>query len=301
MTLTRRTVLCTALIGVALIGATAFARGPQRAPEPRAPYSVALEDARGSSLPAFWQHGQRFVLGEPGERYVIRIDNPTAERVEAVISVDGRDAISGRVGDYRTQRGYIIPPYGSVTVDGFRRSLDEIATFRFADPEDSYSARLGTPENVGVIGVAFFKERRRPLPPPVARDEAQRRRSSGARADAERPAPSAPRADAAAEKRSTPASSAVRRAPSASARERDSAPSGSVNNLGTEYGETRSSHVNEVTFERRGSRPSALVTLRYDDVQGLAARGIDVRPYRRVVQLREPQAFPNSRFAEPPP
>jgi len=48
--------------------------------------------------------------------------------------------------------------YGTVVVDGFRRSLDETAAFRFSRPSSSYSARMGTPENVGVIGVAFFSE-----------------------------------------------------------------------------------------------------------------------------------------------
>src|SRR2546422_280885 len=79
-------------------------------------------------------------------------------RVEAVVSVDGRDVVSGNPGDYMRERGYIIPPHGSVVVDGFRQSLSRAAAFRFSRPGSSYSSRMGTPENVGVIGVAFFGE-----------------------------------------------------------------------------------------------------------------------------------------------
>jgi hypothetical protein len=307
MTLKRRTVLGALAVGVALIAATAFARGPYRSPEPRGPYRVGLEDASGAGLPTFWHDGQRFVLGEPGERYRVRIENPTPERVEAVVTIDGRDAISGRVGDFRNQRGYIVPAYGSVTVEGFRRSLDDVATFRFADPQDSYSSRLGTPENVGVVGIAFFNERPRarvvPRPAPIARDErySEYRESRG---DDARDAPShSPPRSAPAEKSSADGAARARAGSGA----RPSAPSpsnpatDSVNNLGTEYGETRSSRVAEVTFDRRSARPAAVMTLRYDDLDGLASRGIDVRPYRERPPIREPEPFPNSRFAEPPP
>ncbi|MGC4091663.1 MAG: hypothetical protein QM756_28035 [Polyangiaceae bacterium] len=96
------------------------------------------------------------MLGRAGERYAVRVENPTSDRIEVVVSVDGRDAVSGRVADYRRQRGYVIAPRSSIVVDGFRRSLSEVAAFRFSNPSSSYSARRGTPENVGVIGVAFF-------------------------------------------------------------------------------------------------------------------------------------------------
>ena len=91
------------------------------------------------------------------------------DSVEAVLTVDGRDAVSGDVGNYKTQR-YVIDPYGSIVVDGFRKSLSKVAAFRFTTPGDSYSSRRGTPQNVGVVGVAIFKERapiQRPRPRPM--------------------------------------------------------------------------------------------------------------------------------------
>ena len=50
-------------------------------------------------------------------------------------------------------------PWASLEIDGFRKSEDEVAAFRFAKVRDSYAAQRGDARNVGVIGVAFFAER----------------------------------------------------------------------------------------------------------------------------------------------
>ena len=251
---TRRGVLTVLTLGLLTMAATAGARSPKRwFPEPP-PTGIELEDASGRALPAFYHEGRTFVLGEPGERYVVRVTNPTGERVEAVVSVDGRDAISGRVADYRAQRGYIVPPYGSVTIDGFRQSLSAVAAFRFASPEDSYSARMGTPENVGIIGVALFAERKRKAPPqPVARAPRPRYDADGSSARDER---SSERADGASKRRSSESAPPAPSKGAAESRGRApaAAPGDSVDNLGTEYGETRESSVVEVPFERASLR-----------------------------------------------
>jgi hypothetical protein len=311
-------------------GACAEARPPIFRPRPPPPpYSFSVEDENGNALPTFRQDGRTFLLGEPGQRYNVRVQNPTAQRVEAVVSVDGRDAVSGDPGDYVSGRGYVIPPYGSVLIEGFRRSFEEVATFRFTSPENSYSARMGTPENVGVIGVAFFPERTRPQPPPVVRrpvarptprpDDYYRPRFDGGMGDraAPSPPPQAPRAASPRPSAAAPASAGG----GASEARRDSAPakreaakgaatddlgaSDSVNNLGTEFGETRQSVVSSVSFERASATHPALVaTVRYDDADGLSARGIDLSAlgyYRHQPTSDEPEAFPVSHFAQPPP
>jgi len=285
----------------------ADARSPFWRPRPAPPpYSFMVEDENGNSLATFVKDGRTYLLGQPGLRYNIRVRNPTGERVEAVVSVDGRDAISGQPGDYVNQRGYVIPAYGSLLVEGFRRSMDEVAAFRFTSPEDSYSSRLGTPQNVGIIGVAFFPERPRPpervtprprlpRPAPVPYDHSR----DGRERDLESsraPSKMKPSAEGRADVPASP------RAEAKSAPRDDYG--GSVNNLGTEFGESHESVVSSVPFVRASaSRPALLSTLRYDDADGLQARGIDVSSYRgyRRVYPDEPQAFPVSRFAEPPP
>ena len=62
------------------------------------------------------------------------------------------------------QRGYLIDPWASLQIDGFRRSQSAVAAFRFGAVKDSYAARKGNDRNVGVIGVAFFHERGSSLP-----------------------------------------------------------------------------------------------------------------------------------------
>src|SRR5262249_53406626 len=49
---------------------------------------------------------------------------------------------------------------GSVTIEGWRRDLGTVAAFHFTRRDDSYAARLGRADNVGVIGLVAHEERR---------------------------------------------------------------------------------------------------------------------------------------------
>ncbi len=258
------------------------------------PYSIHIEDEWGSALRTFDHEGERFVLASRGQRYAIVLRNHTGRRVEAVVSVDGRDVVSGRVGDFIRERGYVLGPYATLRIDGFRKSHDEVAAFRFSSPEASYSARMGTPQNVGVVGAAFFPERvpPRPRPRPIV-PMPESYRSEDKAKSGETPAASA------APQRSAAGESEARGRASADLYE--SAPS--VNNLGTEYGETRESRVEEVRFVRASpDKPESISVLRYDNAAGLVARGIEIEPRRASYRGHvEPNPFPYNRFAPPPP
>jgi hypothetical protein len=137
----------------------------------------------------------------------------------------------------------------------------------------------------------------RPKLAPRAAQPAPERRAPGlgtssGRADAKR---SAGADDGLAERSARESEGASAMAPSA--------PYPSTDNLGTEYGESVASSVQEVPFRRaNGSHPAALITLRYDDRAGLIARGVALDPPRpRPQRPCGPQAFPYSRFAPPPP
>jgi hypothetical protein len=263
-------------------------------PRPSDPYTIEVQDEWGSPLRTFEHAGQLFVLGSYGQRYAIVITNRTARRVEAVVSVDGRDVVSGNVGDFVRERGYVLGPYATLRIDGFRRSLDEVAAFRFSTPEGSYSSRMGTPENVGVIGAAFFPERvrrepRRQLPQPLAAPVPEARSRGAADGD--------DLADLSSEAERSAASAEAK----AGASYAPAAPS--VNNLGTEYGESRTSYVEEVRFVRASSdKPAYVAVLHYDNAAGLTARGIELEPRRYSYrEPRQPDPFPRNRFAPPPP
>jgi hypothetical protein len=139
---------------------TAVIARPQ--PIARSPYGVELVAEDGNILHAYQRGGRYYVLGRHGDRYSIRVRNPTGRRVEAVISVDGLDVVDGETADFRTKRGYLVPAYGEVVVDGFRTSTTEVAAFRFSSVASSYADRKGKGRNVGVIGVAIFEERAEP-------------------------------------------------------------------------------------------------------------------------------------------
>jgi hypothetical protein len=264
---------------------------------------MEVVDASAHRLPTYGQGGRQYVLGTMGERYQVRVVNPTGARIEAVVSVDGLDAVDGRPASLN-KRGYIIPAYGEVVIDGFRTSLDAVAAFRFSSVRDSYAAKTGKARDVGVIGVAFFRERppvvvRRPppvyMPPRRALPEASPYPADDAESSA------APWSGASGSTAGATAN-AERSAPAPAA----APPPSKRPGLGTEFGETRESHVVETSFVRADSAPTYVSEVRYDDRDGLLSRGIELSPPRdprdAENDLRDSaQAFPESRFAQPPP
>jgi hypothetical protein len=120
--------------------------------------TIWLAGGDGNPLDVVEASGHTFVIGEAGERYSIFLENHTGHRFEAVATVDGLDVIDGSPGALEN-RGYLLMPYGTLEIDGFRRSEASVAAFRFGRVKDSYAAKMGASRNVGVIGVAFFGER----------------------------------------------------------------------------------------------------------------------------------------------
>jgi hypothetical protein len=130
------------------------------------PYEVqVLID--GQPTPQFEHAGESYVLGQLGARYTLRIINRSSRRVEAVVSVDGLDVIDGKTADYAKKRGYLVPAFGHVDIEGWRLSEQRAAAFRFSKVADSYAARSGSARHVGVIGAAIFPELVVTLPVPV--------------------------------------------------------------------------------------------------------------------------------------
>ena len=72
-------------------------------------------------------------------------------------TVDGLDVLDGRPGSF-AKRGYLVDANSSLEIDGFRRSTSAVAAFRFGSVKDSYAARTSGDRNVGVIGIAVFRE-----------------------------------------------------------------------------------------------------------------------------------------------
>ncbi len=259
------------------VGGDGFNAGPEAARD----VVMQVEDGSGGVLSSFFHEGQRFVMGEEGQRYAIRVFNHSDKRVEAVVTVDGRDVVSGELGNFE-RRGYIVPAHGSVLIDGFRRNLDTVAAFRFSTPERSYSALKGSASHVGVIGLAVFSEvERRPQAIAELPAAGFERKSKD---EAEAPA------DTAAAPPPQPAEGWRGRRGTGSAAQPAKKPG-----LGTGWGENRHSQVSREDFRRQDpDRPDFVTSFRYDNRAGLLARGIRVDGNDGFAQPPDPQAFPLS-------
>jgi hypothetical protein len=120
--------------------------------------TISIKDASGTPLEAVHVGDRTFVVGQAGQRYSIVLTNHTAHRFESVVTVDGLDVINGKPGSFE-HRGYVLMPFATLEIEGFRQSATAVAAFRFAAVGESYAAKMGSARNVGVIGVAFFGER----------------------------------------------------------------------------------------------------------------------------------------------
>ncbi len=226
--------------------------------------SVAVEvDGRTAPLyPAQDGSGRYYLEARTGSRYEVRIASRSSERIGVRLTVDGLNAVSGERdpapwwGTRRPGRMYILDPWGSTVVRGWRTSLDEVRRFTFVEEESSYAARSGKAnEKMGWIEVAVFRERRRPHPitpgwsgPPATVRERDRAEDE-ARASGEGAAKAAPSARA-----------------EGGRPDRQSYP-------GTGWGAPTEDRAVVVNFEPE-STPAEQVTLRYEYASGLRTLGL---------------------------
>ena len=247
------------LLALALLAGTACLPLPAR---DLVRLDVVDRDA-ATVLPQYAHRGDAWIAGIPGHRYAVRLANTTGERVLVVLSVDGVNAVTGETAA-PGQAGYVLGPWETTEIAGWRKSLDDVAEFLFTDVPDSYAARTGRPADVGVIGIAVFREAP-PAPPIVLQDEA--------RAQAKASSPAAHAEAATADAAAVP------------------------QQLGTGHGQRAWSPVGRTHFVRASRSPAQLRQLRYDDAESLAARGILPRPW---VAEHRPTAFPGGFVADPP-
>jgi len=138
-----------------------------------------IDRASGETLPMYWHNGRWWVPGKPGARYAVALTNRTGARTLAVVSVDGVNVVSGESAA-PDQTGYVLSRGQFAQITGWRKDMTRVAAFEFTALEQSYAARTGRPDNIGVIGVAVFRERPRPSTPPPAVLRQESSRDAGA-------------------------------------------------------------------------------------------------------------------------
>lgn len=231
----------------------------------------------GERLQVYRHGGRMYVEGKAGERYAVEMRNRTGGRILTVLSVDGVNAVTGQTAA-ASQSGYVLNLWARAEIAGWRKNMSDVAAFYFTALPDSYAARTGRPDNVGVIGVAVYKEYVEPPramleAPALAKSEAAGRLSSSDAAGG--PAASAPAAPA----------------PSEMSAQRNKM---AEEKLGTGHGERIHAPTHSTEFRRASSTPSEATTIYYDSRQNLIALGIIPR-YPKL-----PQPFPNGGFVPDP-
>jgi hypothetical protein len=261
-----------------------------------------IDRRTGQVLPLHSHKGEYWVAGRPGARYAIRVRNQTGQRVLAVMSVDGVNILTGQTAALE-QSGYVLAPWQQADIKGWRKSDAQVAAFEFTASQNSYAERTGRPADVGVIGVALFREQ----PPVVYKKPAPIYREQGPGLDqgrsryesegdsASKPTPAAPAAPSAAPS-PEPTAEAHSGSTAQSASKERSEPQASSRHepspkLGTGHGARETSYTRSTTFERMTSHPQEVIRIRYDSRERLVAMGV-IREWTPPPHL--PNPFPDS-------
>jgi hypothetical protein len=223
---------------------------------------TVIDRDSGVTLPVTRYRGEYWVAGRPGARYAIEIANRSAGRVMAVTSVDGLNVLSGATAAW-DQGGYVFGPAERYQISGWRKTDAQVAAFVFTASPNSYAERTGRPANVGVIGVALFRERVLQVAQSTVDQKAGRSESFADSANSAAAAPAA--------------------------------------KLGTGHGEREYSYVNHTEFARLQSQPNEIIQIHYDSTDNLVAMGVIRRPHMLPPYANPFPGSPDSSYVPDPP
>lgn len=238
----------------------------------------------GRPLSEYAARGRRYIEALENAEYEVRIHNPFGTRVAVALSVDGLNSIDARHTSAWDAHKWVIAPYGTISVGGWQMSGDSARRFYFTTERDSYAAKLGQAENLGVISAVFFRERRpvtilpvtpgEPRPPYRGKEED---RTRDERSDLPAPKSSG---------ESSTANSARRE--SAKQRSVPSYPAPDDESAATGIGRSVRNDVQWIKMDL-DSRPAGEIMIRYEYRASLVRLGIIPRDYPRpqVLDRRE--------------
>ncbi len=221
----------------------------------------------GYPLQQYPARGRVYIEAQAGAEYGITLRNPWPDRVAVALAVDGLNTIDARHTTARAASKWVIEPYGAITISGWQMSSTLARRFYFTSERDAYAARLGRPDELGLITAVFFRERRPitivppPRPPYILEDEQARTESR--------------------DKGAAPAKQSSARADSAGqARNRAGAPVPYDNDdyAATGIGRAVDHDVRRIKLELE-DRPAAEISLRYEYHPALVRLGVLPHPH----------------------
>lgn len=237
-----------------------------------------------------------------GRNYSVVLRNNSGRRIGVLLAVDGLNVVNGEI--TRRSAGepmYVLDPWESATIQGWRTSLHDVRRFVFVDEKRSYAERTGQANSdMGWIRVLAFREKR-----PVAlfnwknerEPELPWRDTFGERDERSKNAPeaAAPRTNA----QEAPAPTMQRMQEGSQDKSMaglESSREGAGGSYpGTGWGERRTDRVHYVDFTPERVAVDQLV-FRYEYARGLIALGI----YPDRDRLRERDRGGMVGFAKPP-
>lgn len=183
--------------------------------------------------------GITWIQGVREQEFALYVQNATNNRVLAVVSVDGLSVMDGKPANYNSG-GYILSEGSHILIPGWRLDNNSVARFEFGVSAEGYATLMNqSPRNIGVIACAFFAE----APTVTGIDHAMLSDSSGTSKSSTRPGVET-----------------------------------TTDNIAVKFGEKAAHQVVVGSFERASDKPEALLSVRYDTVDGLRARGIGCEP-----------------------
>ena len=225
-----------------------------------------------------------------GRNYSLSLRNRTAQRIGVLIAVDGLNVVNGERSTLASGKPmYVLGPYETTVIRGWRTSMSEVRQFVFVDEERSYAERTDQANgDMGWIRVLAFRENQPQVwyEKPMLKDDRANEGQAERRVDG---APAPPGA-----------SGQAQEAPKSPARDESRASAGIMGNAGesfpgTGWGDRRDDPAQWVHFIAAPVATDHLV-LRYEYEDGLRALGIFPERTNRLWERDHGQLG----FAQPP-
>jgi hypothetical protein len=249
----------------------------------------------GRAVQEFNKEGNVFVEGRQGSNFELELANLTGRKLLVHPTVDGLSAMTGKEASKNdSSNGYVLPPYSTMRVPGWRLDDDAVAKFYFAGAGQSYAEKQGGGADKGVIAAAIWEEK------VVFKSSGVLRSTSdnmgwGPRGQQD----NNPQYKGLG---STICGSSINCCTTPDAGSVHGEPTNgfvSTQNLGTGFGERAEHQVHEVSFTPETVEPTAVAVIYYDDRRGLMARGIKLSSGKK---RRDglPNPFPKDKGCTPP-
>jgi len=240
---------------------------------------------QGETVPFYFRPGtfdRHYFQANRGRNYSLVVRNTTAARVGVLIAVDGLNVVNGeRSRLSRDETMYVLDPWETATISGWRTSLDEVRKFVFVDEQRSYAVRTDQANgDLGWIRVLSFRENHPQLGWGWNRGDRNPSRDGTDEFDAPNGASEREEMTPAPQSAAPPmAGNEVRKSTGETKSQRQPDGPAADANPGTGWGDRRHDPVREIVFNAARTATDHLV-MRYEYAAGLRSLGIFPQRYR---------------------